>query len=387
MSLTPTPNFRLLRKHPRFNTPARRMALDRIRLSRFRNHASSEVSGTARFNLLIGENGAGKTNVLEALSLLAPGRGLRRAALSDMVMNHEAGGFAVSAELKEGDEPIHIGTGTLPDRPGRRVVQINGADSSALGLSEWLGLFWLTPAMDRLFMDSPGGRRRFLDRMVLALEPAHARHASRYEAGLRERARLLFAPDEPDPRWLDAIEAQLAEAGAEVSGARMRLIDRLRTAIAALPPSPFARPELVYQAGGPADAPALASAMADSRRRDRAAQRSLVGPHRDELLVTLAAKNQPAAECSTGEQKAMLIAITLAHSNLADIGTPHRARALLLDEVAAHLDPLRREALFDQLRDGPAQVWITGTEAAPFAAIRDEAACWRVVDGVVNLGL
>jgi len=378
------------------------MALDRIRLSRFRNHADSEITGTARFNLLIGENGAGKTNVLEAISLLAPGRGLRRAALSDMAMNHEAGGFAVSAELDPGDpggaEPIHLGTGTLPDRPGRRVVQINGADSTAMGLSEWLGLFWLTPAMDRLFMDSPGARRRFLDRMVLALEPAHARHASRYEAGLRERARLLFAPDDADPRWLIAIEAQLAEAGAEVSGARMRLIDRLRAAIAALPPSPFARPELAYQAGGPADAPALASALADSRRRDRVAQRSLVGPHRDELLVTLAAKNQPAAECSTGEQKAMLIAITLAHSNLGahdnlaetgtdtgpGVGTPPRARVLLLDEVAAHLDPLRREALFEQLRDGPAQVWITGTEAAPFAAIRAEAACWRVVDGMVG---
>ncbi|MDP9057000.1 MAG: DNA replication/repair protein RecF [Pseudomonadota bacterium] len=369
------------------------MALDRIRLSHFRNHAGSEISGTARFNLLIGENGAGKTNVLEAISLLAPGRGLRRAALSDMVMNHAAGGFAVSADLNAGGragEPIHIGTGTLPDRPGRRVVQINGADSSAMGLSEWLGLFWLTPAMDRLFMDSPGARRRFLDRMVLALEPAHARNASRYEAGLRERARLLFAAEEPDPHWLDAIEAQLAQVGAELSGARMRLIERLRDAIGTLPPSPFARPELVYQPGGPADAAALAQALADSRRRDRMAQRSLVGPHRDELLVTLAAKNQPAAECSTGEQKAMLIAITLAHSNLgahsnlADNNTPPRARVLLLDEVAAHLDPLRREALFEQLRDGPAQVWITGTEAAPFAAIRDEAACWRVLDGVVG---
>ena len=370
------------------------MVLDRIRLSRFRNHAHNEISGTARFNLLIGENGAGKTNVLEAISLLAPGRGLRRAALSEMVMNHEAGGFAISAQLDPGGvggmEPVHIGTGTLPDRPGRRVVQINGANSSAMGLSEWLGLFWLPPAMDRLFMDGPGARRRFLDRMVLALEPAHARHAVRYEAGLRERASLLFAPDEPDPRWLDAIEAQLAEAGAKIAEARTRLIEHLRGAIAALPPSPFARPELGYQAGGPIEARALALAMADSRRRDRMAQRSLVGPHRDELLVTLAAKNQPAAECSTGEQKAMLIAITLAHSdlgahsNLAGSGGLPRARVLLLDEVAAHLDPLRREALFERLRDGPAQVWITGTEAAPFAAIGNEAACWRIVDGVVG---
>ncbi len=367
------------------------MALDRIRLSRFRNHADTEITGTAHFNLLVGENGAGKTNVLEAISLLAPGRGLRRAALPDMVMHGEASSFAVSAELSPGGsgEPVRIGTGTLPDRPSRRVVQINGADSSALRLGEWLGLFWLTPAMDRLFMDSPGARRRFLDRMVLALEPMHARHASRYEAALRERGRLLFDMHEPDPRWLDAIESQLAEAGAEVARARMRLIERLAAAIAALPPSPFARPALAYQPGGPTEAATLAQALADSRGRDRAAQRSLVGPHRDGLLATLAAKHQPAAECSTGEQKAMLIAITLAHCSLVGDGAGDalpRARVLLLDEVAAHLDPLRREALFEQLRDGPAQVWITGTEAAPFAAIRDEAACWRVVDGFVGSG-
>jgi DNA replication and repair protein RecF len=374
------------------------VALDRIRLSHFRNHADSEITGTAQFNLLVGENGAGKTNVLEAISLLAPGRGLRRAALSDMAMNHAgvgdqpSTGFAVSAELDPGDpgaEPVHLGTGTLPDRPGRRVVQINGADSPATALGEWLGLFWLTPAMDRLFMDSPGARRRFLDRMVLALEPTHARHASRYEMALRERGRLLSDPVEPDPRWLDAIEAQLAEAGAEVASARMRLVERLETALAALPPSPFARPALTYQPGGPIAATALAQALVDGRRRDRAAQRSLIGPHRDELLVTLAAKQQPAAECSTGEQKAMLIAITLAHCMLDGAGveaidTPPRARVLLLDEVAAHLDPLRREALFEQLRAGPAQVWITGTEAAPFDAILSEASCWRVADGIVK---
>lgn len=369
------------------------MALDRIRLARFRNHADSELTGTAHFNLLVGDNGAGKTNVLEAISLFAPGRGLRRAALADMAMNDATAGFAVSAQLGTGGsglEPIDIGTGTLPARPGRRVVQINRAESSATALGEWLGLFWLTPAMDRLFMDSPGGRRRFLDRMVLALEPAHARHAARYETALRERNRLLSEPAEPDPHWLDAIEAQLAEAGSEVARARLRLIGRLGAALAALPPSPFARPALAYHAGGPVNAAELLKALADSRRRDRAAQRSLVGPHRDELQVTLAARHQPAAECSTGEQKAMLIAITLAHCLLAgdgmDDGTPPRARVLLLDEVAAHLDPLRREALFEQLRDGPAQVWITGTEAAPFAAILGEASCWRVADGRVARG-
>jgi DNA replication and repair protein RecF len=366
------------------------MALDRIRLSQFRNHAQSEIAGTARFNLLVGENGAGKTNVLEAISLLAPGRGLRRATLPDMARHGAQAGFAVSAALTAAgpQEPVQLGTGTLPDKPGRRLVQVNGADSSAAALSEWLGLFWLTPAMDRLFMDSPGGRRRFLDRLVLALEPAHARHAARYETALRERNRLLSGADEADPRWLDAIEAGLADAGAAVAAARLRLTLRLSGALAGLPPSPFARPALDYQPGGPIATSALADALAAGRRRDRAAQRTLIGPHRDELIVTLAAKQQPAAECSTGEQKAMLISMTLAHCNLAeneaDRSIPARPRVLLLDEVAAHLDPLRREALFEQLRGGPAQVWMTGTELAPFEAVWREAACWRVVDGAVE---
>ena len=359
------------------------MPLDRILLTNFRNHRNSLVAGTARFNLLVGENGAGKTNVLEALSLLAPGRGLRRAALSDMPAQGAAdepggGGFAINAELSG---EVRIGTGVSPERPGRRIVSINQAEVAAASLGEWLSVGWLTPAMDRLFADSAGARRRFLDRLVLALEPGHARNAARLEAALRERNRLLSDEGEPDPRWLDGIEAQLAEAGAAVAQARARLIARLGEALAVLPDQPFARPALTYHAGGPLERDALAAALADSRRRDRAAQRTLVGPHRDELGVTMAGKDQPAADCSTGEQKAMLIAITLAHSGLLDLARP---RLLLLDEVAAHLDPLRREALFGRLREGPAQVWMTGTELAPFAAIEREAAVWRVNGGAVE---
>jgi DNA replication and repair protein RecF len=235
--------------------------------------------------------------------------------------------------------------------------------------------------MDRLFADSAGARRRFVDRLVLALEPGHARNATRLEAALRERNRLLAEDTEPDPHWLDGLELQLAEAGATVAQARARLIARLSDALARLPDRPFARPALVYQPGGPLQREALASALAESRRRDRAAQRTLVGPHRDEFAVTMAGKDQPASECSTGEQKAMLIAITLAHSGLLDHARP---RLLLLDEVAAHLDPVRRKALFDRLQTGPAQVWMTGTELAPFSAIASEAAVWRVSDGVVE---
>ncbi|WP_374589360.1 DNA replication/repair protein RecF [Novosphingobium sp.] len=354
------------------------MGLDRITLANFRNHQATRLDGTAQFNLLVGENGAGKTNVLEALSLLAPGRGLRRAALPEIPAKLGDGSFAVSAVL---DEAVTLGSGVRAERPGRRVVQVNGAEVPAVRLGEWLSVGWLTPAMDRLFAESAGARRRFLDRLVLALEPAHAKNAAKLEGALRERNRLLGDEAEPDPRWLDAIELQLAEAGAAVAQARERLVERLAVALDALPEAPFARPALRYEAGGPTGAEELAEALAQGRRRDRAAQRTLVGPHRDELNVTMAGKNQPAADCSTGEQKAMLIAITLAHTGLLD---PDRPGVLLLDEVAAHLDPLRREALFDRLRAGSAQVWLTGTELAPFEAITDEAAVWRVSEGLVE---
>jgi DNA replication and repair protein RecF len=359
------------------------MALDRISLSTFRNHQASRLEASAGINLLVGENGAGKTNVLEAISLFAPGRGLRRSTLPEMAGNAGAGGFAVSALLDPGDgaEPVQLGTGTDPARPGRRVVEINGAEASAASLGEWLALGWLTPAMDRLFADGASARRRYMDRLALALEPGHARLASRYEAGLRERNRLLADEREPEPQWLDAIEAQLATAGAALAEGRARMVARLVVELDSLPDSPFARPALAYRPGGPLDPEALAGALRTGRARDRAAQRSLTGPHRDELEVTMSETGQPAANCSTGEQKALLIAITLAHAGLAAEGRPG---LLLLDEVAAHLDPLRRTALFERLRAGRAQAWLTGTELAPFEGIAGEAAVWRVSGGKVE---
>lgn len=354
------------------------MALDRITLTNFRNHPLTRLDGTAQFNLLVGENGAGKTNVLEALSLLAPGRGLRRAALPELPAQQGDGGWAISAELSGAGQ---LGTGVRAERPARRLARANGADIPALGLSEWLSIGWLTPAMDRLFSEGAGARRRFLDRLVLALEPGHARNAARMENALRERNRLLGEPAEPDPAWLDALESQLAEAGALVAQARARLVTALTERLSILPEAPFARPELTYQAGGPLDPKALAAELAATRRRDRAAQRTLTGPHRDELGVVMAGKGQPASACSTGEQKALLIAITLAHADLLE---DQRPALLLLDEVAAHLDPLRRSALFDRLRAGRAQVWLTGTELPPFEAIAGEAAVWRIRDGVAD---
>lgn len=356
------------------------MALDRITLSRFRNHGETLLGDTQRFNLLVGENGAGKTNVLEAVSLLAPGRGLRRTPPGDLAMIGGLGGFAVGASLAQpGDAgPVRLATYARADQPNRRRVQVNGAETGANALGEWLALGWLTPAMDRLFSDSAGARRRFLDRMVLALEPAHAHHSARYEAALRERNRLLADEREPDPAWLEAVERHLARHGSQIARARARTVRALADELVALPPEPFALPLLALEPGGPADEEALADALAQGRRRDRQAGRTLAGPHRDELAVTMAGKMMPAADCSTGEQKAMLIALTLAQAALAARGRPG---VLLLDEVAAHLDPVRRGALFDRLRQGAAQVWMTGTELAPFEDIRAEAAVWRVSGG------
>ncbi|TNE57666.1 MAG: DNA replication/repair protein RecF [Sphingomonadales bacterium] len=356
------------------------MALDRIALSSFRNHRQTELGGTAQLNLLVGENGAGKTNVLEALSLLAPGRGLRRAALPDLPGQNGNGGFQIGASLVEqGHESARIGTFVEPDRTGRRLVRVNGADASAQSLGEWLAMGWLTPAMDGLFMDSGGARRRYMDRLALAIDPAHARHASRYEAAVRERNRLL--EESRDATWLDAIEAQVAEHGALVAAGRLALITTLADELTALPDAPFAKPILTYRAGGPVEREAFREDLARHRGRDRAAGRTLSGPHRDELEVVMSGTGQPAASCSTGEQKAMLIALTLAHAALAAEGRPG---VLLLDEVAAHLDPVRREALFARLRQGKAQVWLTGTELAPFEDIAKEAATWRVSAGTVE---
>jgi recF protein len=359
--------------------------IDRLLLSHFRNHAGTALEGTAQFNLLVGENGAGKTNVLEAVSLLAPGRGLRRAQLADMPGQGFDAGFAVSASLMvAGGEPVRLGTGVAADRPGRRIVQVNGAEAPAVRLAEWLSVGWLTPAMDRLFVEGAGARRRFVDRLVLAVRPDHAGNATRLENALRERGRLLSDERMPDARWFEAIEAQIAENGAAVAAARAELIERLEQTLATLPESPFARPSLAYRPGGPTEPGALAAALREGRARDRAAQRTLTGPHRDEIAVTMAGKDQPAAECSTGEQKAMLIAITLAHSRLLEDAGEPRPRLLLLDEVAAHLDPVRREALFSRLRAGSAQVWLTGTELAPFQEIAGEAAIWEVSAGSVR---
>ncbi|MEI9853159.1 MAG: DNA replication/repair protein RecF [Sphingomonas sp.] len=354
------------------------MALTRLVLTDFRNHADAVLTPGPGFVVLTGENGAGKTNVLEAVSLLAPGRGLRRAPLAEMARQGGSGGFGVAASL--GD--VEIGTGAQPDAPDRRIVRVNGAPAAATALAEWLTVLWLTPAMDRLFAEGAGERRRFLDRLTLALAPGHAHHAARYEAAMRQRNRLLAEDSPPDLAWLGALEARMAEHGAAIDAARREAVAALAERLAGEPEGPFARAGLALEGWG-GGAETLARELAEGRRRDAAAGRTLAGPHRTDLTVTHLGKGQPAHLCSTGEQKALLLGLVLAHADLVAerVG---RAPVLLLDEVAAHLDPSRRSALFARLA-GKGQVWMTGTEAALFDAIGGDAARFHVADGRIAI--
>jgi len=333
------------------------MALSRLVLTDFRNHRDALLAPGPGMVVLTGENGAGKTNLLEAVSLLSPGRGLRGATLFEMARTGGSGGFAVAARLDE----VEIGTGTEARAPERRQVRINGASASATSLSEWLSVLWLTPAMDRLFQEGAGGRRRFLDRLVLALEPGHAVHAARYEAAMRARNKLLAEPGARDEAWLSALEARMAEHGAALAEARTQAVALLSERLADSPDGPFARAGLALEGGGED----LSIELFRGRARDAAAGRTLVGPHRTDLAVTHLGKAQPAALCSTGEQKALLLSIILAHADLVADRTGRRP-ILLLDEVAAHLDPIRRVTLFERLEAGGGQVWMTGTEPALF---------------------
>lgn len=342
------------------------MRIERLSLTDFRNHADLVLAAAPGFNILYGENGSGKTNVLEALSLLAPGRGLRRARLSAMARHNGSGGFAVAVR----GEAVEIGTGTTPSAPERRLVKINGAAAAANSLADYLSLLWLTPAMDRLFIETAGGRRRFLDRLVLALHPAHALHATRYEAAMRARNRLLARDAMPDRAWLAGLEAQMAEHATAIEEARRTTVSALDATMAAAPEGVFARAGITLQEVSVSD---LAGALAQGRSRDAAAGRALTGPHRADLKVVNLSKRQAAEHSSTGEQKALLLGIILAHAELVSAHTGHPP-ILLLDEVAAHLDPQRRTALYERLAAYGGQVWLTGTEASLFADVPADAA-------------
>jgi DNA replication and repair protein RecF len=370
--------------------------LSRVSLSDFRSYGQVVVEADARPLVLTGPNGAGKTNLLEAVSLLTPGRGLRRARLEELGRRDApAPAWAVAAEVMTPEGPRSLGTGRDVARPEaageRRVVKIDGDFArSQQALSEILHMVWLTPPMDGLFREGASARRRFLDRLVYGFDPAHAGRIAAYEQALRQRARLLKSR-QGDGTWLDGLEHGLAEKGVAIAAARRELAVRLNQACAA-GVGPFPR-ATVAVAGEVEDwleaMPALSAEdtlrdrLAETRARDAEAGGAAVGPHRSDLAVSLLESGLPAAQCSTGEQKALLLSIVLAHGRLL---TQARGTApiLLLDEVAAHLDAGRRAALFEELLALGAQTWLTGTDVEFFAELGDAAQFFDVREAKVR---
>ncbi len=371
-----------------------RLFLNKLTLTDFRNYERLALSLEPSMVVFTGENGAGKTNLLEALSLLTPGRGLRRAQYGDMAREGSTGGFAIHAEVNGPAGEASVGTGTTGVAEGEvgRRVRINGAPArSAEALLEWLRVTWITPSMDSLFTGPAAERRRFLDRLVLAIDPGHGQRALDYEKAMRGRNRLL-SDNLRDDSWFDAIETQLAESGTAIAAARAELVGLMSAMIDRLPEDgPFPKASIAL-AGFPEEAvvglPAVEveeefrRRLATGRERDRAAGRTLEGPHRSDLLTRHRPKGMPAELCSTGEQKALLVGLMLSHARLVGEMTG-AVPILLLDEIAAHLDQGRRAALFEILGELGCQAFMTGTEAALFAALDGRAQFLTVDHGRV----
>ena len=344
------------------------LAIETLALSHFRSHRSQRLTIDGRPVALVGPNGAGKTNVLEAVSLLSPGRGLRRAAAEDLGRRPEALGWKIAASVRGLSGTHEVETWAEPGET--RQVRIDGKAVTQASLGRVLRILWLVPAMDRLWIEPAEGRRRFLDRMTLSFFPEHAEQSLIYEKAMRDRNRLI-RDQVTDPHWYAALEAQMGEAGQRITANRRAALARI--AAASDPESAFPRADLsLVGPEGFAGSEDLARALAEGRRRDLAAGRTLVGPHRADLLAHYSAKDTPADQCSTGEQKALLISLILSNARALaqDLG---RAPILLLDEVAAHLDPRRRAALYDEICALQAQALMTGTEAALFDALDHRA--------------
>jgi DNA replication and repair protein RecF len=371
----------------------RRPRVRRLILQDFRSYATLDLALDGRVVALIGENGAGKTNLLEALSLFTPGRGLRRAELSEC-MRAGAGGFAISILVEDEGEPRQLGTGLEPGAEAGRVNRIDRAPvASARAFAEYLRIVWLTPAMDGLFTGSAGERRRFLDRLVLAIDPVHGARVSQLERALRGRNRLM-EEGARNSHWLDAIERETAELAVAVAAARSECVARLKTKIALErdDASPFPWADLALDGDVErlvTDMPALAAEeryralLRDNRARDAAAGRTLIGPHVGDFLAWHGPKGAPAAQASTGEQKALLVGLVIAHARLvADMSGI--APLALLDEVAAHFDPRRRRALFEALERMGGQVFLTGADPGAFADLAARAQFFDVAPGLVH---
>ena len=377
------------------------MAFARIRrltLTNFRSYHAAQIDVGVGPVVLVGPNGAGKTNLIEAISFLAPGRGLRRATLEDVAFSEGDGSWAVSADVEGALGLATLGTGIEPpateDAAVVRKCRIDREPvPSASAFADHLRVVWLVPAMDGLFSGPASERRRFLDRLVLAVDAEHMTRVNALERALRSRNRLLEDP-RPDPHWLDAVEHETAELAIAVTALRVETVSRLQAALAARrnPAQAFPAAEIALEGWMERLVPLhpavevedrYRAVLRDNRPRDAAAGRTLDGPHLSDLTVIHAGKNIAAAEASTGEQKALLIGLVLAHAGLlADMSGV--APVLLLDEVVAHLDPSRRAALYDELDKLGAQAWMTGADAAAFVEIEAKADMLEVSPGQVG---
>ncbi len=369
----------------------------RLILQDFRTYATLDLAVSRRLVALVGENGAGKTNVLEAISMFMPGRGLRRAELGDMARQGGPGSFAISLTLDTSYGEHRLGTGLEPQGEAARasrLCRIDGmAASSPTAFAEFLRVVWLTPDLDALFRGPAGDRRRFLDRLVLAVDSEHGTRVNALERALRSRNRVL--EENPDDRlWLDALEREVAELAIAVAAARRETVDRLAALILETreeeSPFPFATMSLEGEIDAlTATLPAVdaedryRAILRDNRTRDRAAGRTLVGPQASDLLVRHGPKDIAANTASTGEQKALLIGLVLAHARLV-ASMSGIAPFVLLDEVAAHLDPRRRAGLFAELEKLGGQVWMTGADPGLFAELEGRADVLQVSPGVIE---
>ncbi|RAK57149.1 DNA replication/repair protein RecF [Phenylobacterium deserti] len=375
-------------------------ALTRLILTDFRSYERAELALTGRPVFLVGPNGAGKTNLLEAVSFFMPGKGLRGSSLAEVgrrLPGERTGrAWAVAATVQSGEDEVRLGTGVEQAGASRRIVRVEGEPAPPGRLADHVRQVWLTPAQDRLFLEGAGDRRRFFDRLVFAAEPRHAAHAAAYEKAQRERMRLLT--DGPaDPAWLDALEARLAEAGALMADSRARALEALQAEIDSRGERPFPQARLALtgdweqMAGAGAEIAdieaRLAAALRQARERDAAAGRALTGPHRGDLAVVHAEKDRPAAECSTGEQKALILNLVLAQAARLARAPGQPGPILLLDEVAAHLDRRRRTALFDEIEALGLQAFLTGTDEHLFEGLAGRAQGFAVDSaGLTEIG-
>jgi DNA replication and repair protein RecF len=374
-----------------------RPAVRRLQLTDFRSYPSLDLAVDAPMVVLTGDNGAGKTNLLEALSFLTAGRGLRRPELAECASSQGAGGWAVSVDLDTDQGTVRLGTGIDPPNGNglaRRFRIDREPVTSIKSFADHVRVVWLTPAMERLFAGSAGDRRRFLDRLVLAVDSEHGTRVAALERALRNRNRLLEDFNHrPDAKWLDAVEREIAELAVAVAAARHETVSRLSVLIDAMPAEAEAFPLPTLALEGEIEPlvgirPALEvedhyrMILREQRSRDASAGRTLIGPHASDLNVRFAAKALDAAQASTGEQKALLITIVLAHARLvADMSGI--APIILLDEIAAHLDPARRIALYEALSTLRAQVWMTGADPLAFADVPADTQMLRVTPGSV----